>query len=364
MFNVNTVKHLQTLSSRPSVTLTLPTYRTAPDNQKDPIRLKNLVTEAINRLETDYGKRETAELAHKLQEAAAKVDHEHNQDGLILFASADYLGVFKVPYRLPERVVIDDNFLTRDIVFAMNRTPLYWVLMLSEKPSRLYLARREQLVEVREYGFPQEFNGPGADVAVHSGIGANPSQERDRALAKFMVNVDESLHAAVKDGPYPVLLVGLPQNLAAFREASRNERLVMADVPGGHDSLSASELGQLVWPTAQAALRERRQEIFGQVEQATGQGRAVSDLNEAWQAAQDGRVEVMVVRENLHLPAQVSADRRQLTLVETAAVGDSNAHADAVDEMMEYVMQNSGKVVFVDDSELDDYNGLVMLTRY
>lgn len=364
MFNLDAVKHLQTLHSRPSVTITLPTYRTAPDNQKDPIRLKNLVTEAVNRLESEFGKRETADLVGKLQEAADGVDHEHNQDGLILFASADYLGVFKVPYRLPERVAIDDNFLTRDIVFAMNRTPLYWVLMLSEKPTRLYLGRKAQLVEVREYGFPQEFNGPGAGVAVQSGIGANPSQERDRALAKFMGNVDEALHEAIKEGPYPVVLVGLAQNLSAFRGVSRNESYVAAQVEGGHDSLSAHDLGQLVWPTAKDALRERRQEIFGQVEQAVGQNKYASDLNGAWQAAHDGRVEVMVVRENLHLPAEVSEDRRSLTLLETGTEEGENAYADAVDEMIEAVMQAGGRVVFVDDDELAEHDGLVMITRY
>lgn len=364
MFNIETIKKLQTMESTPSVTITLPTYRTSPDNQKDPIRLKNLVTEAVSRLESEHGKRETAELVAKIHATADEIDHEHNQDGLILFASNEYLGVFKVPYRLPERVAIDDNFLTRDIVFAMNRTPLYWVLMLSEKPTRLYLARKSDLVEVREYGFPQEFNGPGAGVAVQSGIGANPSQERDRALEKFMGNVDESLHEAVKEGPYPVVLVGLAQNLAAFRGASRNEKYIVAEVEGGHDSLSAHDLGQLVWPAAKEALRERRQEIFAQVEQAVGQNKYASDLNESWQAAQDGRVETMVVRESLHLPAEVSADRRMLTLLETGKEEGENAYADAVDEMIEFVIQAGGKVVFVDDDELAEHDGLVMLTRY
>ena len=48
--NLHTIKNIQRLQSNPSVTLTLPTHRTYPDNEKDAIRLKNLVNEAISRL--------------------------------------------------------------------------------------------------------------------------------------------------------------------------------------------------------------------------------------------------------------------------------------------------------------------------
>lgn len=285
-------------------------------------------------------------------------------DGLILLVSCAYQGVFKVPYRLPERVAIDDNFLTRDIVFAMTRTPLYWVLMLSEKPTRLYLGRNTDLAEVREYGFPHEYEGPGTGVAVQSGIGANPSREKDRALEAFMRDVDASLLNAVKEGPFPVVLVGLAQNLGSFKGVSRNADFVVHEIEGGHDSLSAHDLGHLVWPQARDALRARRQEIFGQIGQAVGQNRCVTDLNEAWQAAQEGRVATMVVQENLHLPAEVSEDGRHLTLLDTGKEEGENAYADAVDEMIEFVMQGGGKVVFVDDDELTEQDGLVMLTRY
>lgn len=363
MFTLETVKHLQSLSARPSVTLTLPTYRTAPDNQKDPIRLKNLVAEVANRLEAEYGKRETIKLRETVQELADSVDHEHNLDGLALFASADYHEVFKLPYRLPERVVIDDTFLTRDLVFAMNRTPQYWAVMLTEKPTRLYLGQGPELEEVRGHGFPREYSGPGTGVTVQMGIGASPSREIERALEEFTRQIDTGLHEAVKVRPYPVALVGLSENLGMFRRVSKNMDLIAAEIEGGHDHLSAHGLGELVWPQMQAALTTRRQEIFGQIEQARGQGRTVSDLNEAWQAALDGQVDVMVVEENLHFPAQISGDGRHLKLLPGGEDAPGDA-ADAVDEMIEHVMQRGGRAVFVDDGKLAESGGLVMLTRY
>ncbi|WP_102124640.1 hypothetical protein [Deinococcus planocerae] len=365
MLTLNTVKQLQAMTSRPSVTLTLPTHRTSPDNQKDPIRLKNLMTEAVGRLEGEFGKRETQALVARMQDLAVGIDHEHNLDGLVLFASEGYAGVFKVPYRLPERVAIDDNFLTRDLVFAMNRTPLYWVLLLSEDPTRLYLGRKTDLSEVRAYGFPIVHTGPGGKTALQTEEGANnPSRERDRALAAFMRDVDAGLGEVVKAAPFPVALVGVSRNLAPLNEVGKNLAQVVAQVEGGHTYLSEHELGQLVWPQVREALRERRRSIFGDIERAVGQNRFVTGLNECWQAAQDGRVETMVVEEDLHHPAEVSADGRSLTLLETGAEPGERAYADAVDQMIELVMARGGRVVFVEDGELAAHSGLVMLTRY
>ena len=48
--NRHDVLALQQISGYPALTITLPTHRTSPDNQQDPIRLRNLVTQATDRL--------------------------------------------------------------------------------------------------------------------------------------------------------------------------------------------------------------------------------------------------------------------------------------------------------------------------
>lgn len=56
--NCHDVLALQQISGYPTLTITLPTHRTSPDNQQDPIRLRNLVTQATDRLLGEFSKRE------------------------------------------------------------------------------------------------------------------------------------------------------------------------------------------------------------------------------------------------------------------------------------------------------------------
>lgn len=358
------VRELQAQQSSPSVTITLPTHRTSPDNQKDPIRLKNLVSEVVGRLEEAHGARPVRDIVARIHELADGVDHEHNREGMVLVANADYGDVLRVPFRLPERAVVDDNFLTRDIVNAVHRSPLYWVLVLSEDPTRLYLGQRDDLTEVTAAGFPLQHSGPGGQTALQQGVGANPSQERDRALQAFMREVDEALTTAMRGSDHPVVVVGLDRNLAAFDAQTGHDDAIIARIEGGYDRMPAHELGDLVWSHTREAFSAKRHEVVERVGAATGQGRVVSDLNDCWQAALDARVDTMVVAGDHHQAVTVSDDRRTVTPVDAAPEGVDAGHEDAVDEMVEMVMASGGDVVFVDEGALGDLGPIAMITRF
>ena len=51
----------------PSVSMLAPTHRTAPTNKQDPIKVKNLVRKAVNRLHGEFAKREVAAGVKNLQ---------------------------------------------------------------------------------------------------------------------------------------------------------------------------------------------------------------------------------------------------------------------------------------------------------
>src|SRR5215510_9475882 len=138
--NRHDLHELQGVHSYPCLTITLPTHRTSPDNKQDPIRVKNLVTEGTNRLLGEFSKREVAPLIDRLNTLVAAIDYANTLDGLVLAVNRDMAREYVLPFTLNERVVVDDTFFTRDLVHALNRTQRYWVLSLSEQPTRLYAA--------------------------------------------------------------------------------------------------------------------------------------------------------------------------------------------------------------------------------
>src|SRR5262249_4710099 len=158
----------------PSVSIFAPTHRTAPSNKQDPIKVKNLVRKAVDRLHGEFNKREVAAVVKNLQGLVRDVDWEHTLDGLALFAGQERSAAVSLPFRVNPRAVIDEPFATRDLVYAFNRAPPYRVLVLSHH-TRLFDAWTAVLDEHRAKPFPMPHRGPGGGTKLPGGQGINRS---------------------------------------------------------------------------------------------------------------------------------------------------------------------------------------------
>ena len=357
--NRQDILDLQRHRSHPSVSILLPTHRTSPDNKRDPILLKNLATEATDRLVELLGKRDAAPMIRKLEVQVAAIDLRHTLDGMAIFVNDAHAGVYLLPVPLNPRVIIDDTFATRDLVFAMNRSPRYWVLALSEQPTRLFEGVRETLVEVRGGGFPMVHTGPGGDQALPEMT--DKSKIEAEYHRQFFRRVDQALAAFTKADPLPVCVVGVERWLAYFQNVS-DRKDVVATVTGNHDQTPPHELGKLVWPALADALSVKRGRALDALDAAIGAQRFASGLGEAWRRAQEGRGALLLVEQDYHQAAHLDEAAGQLHLVD--ADDPSVNMADAVDDLIELVLAKQGDVVFVDDGALEGHQRVALTLRY
>jgi len=358
--NRQDILDLQSHRRHPSLSILLPTHRTSPDNKRDPILLKNLVSEAGDRLVELLGKRDAAPLIRELEAQVAAVDLRRTLDGMAIFVNADHAGVYLLPVPLEPRVVIDDTFATRDLVFALNRSPRFWVLVLSEQPTRLYEGVRDTLVEVRGGGFPMVHENPEADEPLPE------MKERSKVEQawhrRFFRQVDQALSAYTKADPLPVCVVGVERWLAHFQEVSERKDVVVT-LTGNHDQTPPHALGKLVWPAVSDALAAERRRALDALEAAVGAQRFASGLGDAWRRAQEGRGELLLVERDYHQAARFDEATNEVHLLAEDDAGDATM-ADAVDDLIELVLAKQGDVVFVDDGVLEGHGRVALTLRY
>jgi hypothetical protein len=360
--NRQEVKLLQQINSYPAVTITLPTHRTAPENRQDPIRVKNLVEQATKRLLEEFSKREIAPLLDRLEKLADGIDYRYTLNGLALFANRDFSRAVQLPFTLRENVNVGDTFLTRDLVFAMNRTPRYWTLVLSEKPTRLFESVRDTLIEVQEGGFPIIHEGPGGGQSLPGGFGIEKTTDRDEYHRKFFSEVDTALKPFLADDPLPLIVVGVNRFLAFFNEVTDHKDAILSTLQGSHDKTSPSELAKLVWPLVKDALAEQRQKVFLELDKAVGERKVASTISEVWRLASEGRGALLLVEEDFHFPARVDETGREITPADDATAPD--VIDDAVDDVIETVLSKQGRVVFVENGQLETHQRIALILRY
>lgn len=352
---------IQQINGYPCVTITLPTHRTTPENRQDPLRVKNLVKQAVDRLLGEFSKREMEPLLKRLDQLTQEIRFTHTLDGLALFVSRDFARAVYMPFPLRERVAVDDGFFTRDLVFAMNRTPRYWTLALSEKPTRLYECTRDTLIQVEEGGFPMVHEGPGGEQPLPGGYGVRKSAYRDEYHRQFFRQVDGALKPFMVEDPLPLAVVGVDRHLAFFNEVTDHKDAILTTLAGSHDKTSAHELGKLVWPLVKAGLAAQRQEVLAELDQAVGEGKFVSSVGEVWRLAHEGRGRLLLVEEDFHYPGRLDADGH---LLPTEEIHGPHIMDDAVDEIIETVLLKQGRIAFVENGSLQAHQRIALILRY
>lgn len=360
--NRQDIQLVQAASDYPSLTITLPTHRTAPDNLQDPIRVRNLVSQAKDQLRADLGSRDAAPLLERLDKLVAAIDYRHALNGLVIFVNRDFDAKFYLPFTIPERVVVADKFLTRDLVYAMNRTSRYWVLALSEQPTRLFEGTLDTLVEIETGGFPMTHDGPGGASALPGGFGVNPSAHRDERHRQFFRSVDAALKPFLANDPLPMGVVGVDRYLAFWDEISTHKEFLRATLAGNYDQATSHELAKTVWPLVEATQAERVQRHLAELEQYVSQQRVAATVGEAWRKANEGRGKLLLVEQDYHEAGRL--DESGLLLLPADDPTAPGVIPDAVDEVIEAVLSKGGEVVFTENGALETYQRIALVLRY
>lgn len=359
--NQQDVRLLQQITGYPCVTITLPTHRTVPENRQDPVRLKNLVNEATGRLLKEFNKREIEALLKRLENLTSTVDFRNTLDGLALFVNQDFGRAFRLPFSLNERTIIGETFFTRDLVHALNHSTRYWVLVLSEKPTRLFEGFNHELTEIEANGFPMIHEGPGGEAPLPGGFGIKKSAYRDEKHLQFFRKVDDAIKPILANDPLPLIVTGVDRFLAFFNEVSAHTKAVVGTVTGSHDKTSPHELGGLVQPLVDQHRDEKRQEALEQLERAVSERKFVSAIGEVWRMSQEGRGDLLLVEEDFHFPGRLDESG---TLVSADDPSAPDVMEDAVDEIIETVLNKQGRVVFVENGQLEEHKRIALILRY
>jgi hypothetical protein len=358
MITRHDLKELQALTKVPALSILLPTHRTSPDNKQDPIRVKNLVREAKDRLSTEFSARDLEPLLKNLDTLVDDIDYTYALDGLALFVSHDLAKKFYLPFTVPQRVVIDQTFATRDLVYGLHRAQRYWVFLLSQNASRLLAGTGDTLEEVFDGSFPIEMTGPGGTTALPYDSDSAYLDDRHR---RFFQQVDRAFTAYAEDDTRPLILGGVIRQISFFQEVSEYTSQVAGTISGNFDKATVSEMVPEVWPFVQEVRDRQRADALAALDAAMGEGKVVSAIEEVWRLANEGRGKLLLVEKGYHVPAVVD-ERGGLQVVE--AKGGTDVMDDAVDEIIEAVLAKGGEVMLMDDDALPDHRHIALTLRY
>ncbi len=354
----NILKKLETVASSNCVTILLQTHRTSPDNDQDPILLKNLVRDAETRLLAELDKKEASPIIEKIKTLAASIDHKHNLETLVLFVNENIAEYVRLPIQVENRVVIDETFATRDLMRALNSEYSYYVLVLDRDKARLIEAYNNKVTREVKIGFPIDNKNLYPSQRSEAAIGARQSNLQ----REFFNNVDKKLVDVLNEKNLPVIIHTEESNYAEYLKVSDRKEAIVGNVSGNRISEKEQHIIDEVWPTAKDLNEKRKEERIAELKTAASTTNFLTDYNEIWTALESGNGKTIFVQRGFFQPAKI--DNGSLELVSQEDATKAGVVDDIIDEMIEKILSKGGDVVFLDTEDLKDYQGLVLITRY
>jgi hypothetical protein len=300
------------------VSLYLPTHRAGTEQQQDPIRLKNLMAEAQEKL-MEYGVRrpDVEEMLRPLEELLSNREFwQHQSDGLAIFLADGVSRIHRLPRRFNELVVVGKKFHVQPLLPLFSGNGNFYILALNLNQTRLYLGSRDDLSEIEMENMPTSLadsledlqtnlgfhtstdnspSGGGERPAIFYGQGVEYEKKED--VMRYFQHVEEVLAEAWDDESAPMVIAGVDYLIPIYREVSTYRNLLDEDLSGSPARQDLRELHEQAWELVEPIFTRSQEQAMDRFLELLGQenGLATSDLDAAVQAAIGGRVETLIV---------------------------------------------------------------------
>jgi hypothetical protein len=292
------------------VSIFMPTYRTGAESQQNPIRFRNLLRTAEEKLLAGgLRPQEIKELLEPAQALPGNVLFWRKQsDGLALFLSADLFRAFCLPESFDELVVVSDKFHIKPLLPVLSGDGRFYILALSQKEVRLLEGTRRSVQEIELDAVPKsladalqidEFDkqvrfragsmsgAPGMSmVSGHGGVATDTKEN----LQKYFRLIDRGLHDLLRDEGAPLILAGVEYLFPIYREANTYPRLIEGGIPGNPQGASLEALHRSALKIVKPFFQKAENDAVAQYRQSSGTGLTSTDIREILPAAAHGRI--------------------------------------------------------------------------
>lgn len=377
MLNRSDFDELVIVEAQPAVSIYLPTHAAGREIRQDPIRLKNLLSSAEERLAPSLRRPDIRALLGPAEALVGDDDFwRHQEQGLGLYLAPGFNRVHRLPIPVPEASYSADHFYIRPLLPLLEDAGPFWVLTISAKHTRVYRGSRWHFAEVTDISLPQgvgqvrgitnyeetHYAGPvgrrGA-LAHAQSLGEAPDELRKSELIDFLRRVVAGFESHLKRKPAPVILAAHPEIQGNFREVAGWKEIEPEGISVNPDSCGDDVLHQRAYQVIGSKTGEARNAALDRFNALFHAGKATAKPQEILKAARFARVDRLLLTGDGQLWGKLDRSGEH--------VARENAIASGID-LLNYAalmtLRHRGSVTLVEQSMLPPPGLFAAILRY
>ena len=376
------IQELLSADQAPCLSLYMPTHRTHPENLKNPIRFKNLVSKMEESLLQKYSANETQEYLKPLEALVNDNDiWNYTKEGLAVFSAKGIFKVVELHKSVEELAMVADSFHTKPLRQYLQSLDHFHVLGLTLRDIRLFEGNRHSLTEIEltadtpktikealgdeltdKHTTVASYGGSGGESTnMHHGHGGK-SEETEKDAERFFRVVAKAIYEHYsKPSGWPIILAALTEHHNLFQKVSKNPLLLQNSIAINPSSVSPDQLAKMAWEIMEPEYNLKLKTLVDRFKQARANGKGSDDYKEIAVAAVEGRVDTLLVEADRIIAVRLT----NLTTGNTQKKDLSNPKVDdLLDDMGELVLKMGGQVFVLPTDKMPSETGLAAIFRY
>ncbi len=296
----------------------------------------------------------------KLKAIFKDLNFNTHKKSIAIYVSPIFEKVLYLDIAVEEKIMVDESFEIRDLVYSKKQMHKYLVLLLSGKESRMYIGNGNSFVRIMS-------NTP-ASVSMHEtpekvANFSDGAAHKEVLMDKFLRHADNALEIILNTYQLPLFVLGVDRIVGHFKAITKHTSAVIEYVHGNYEKATETELLEVLQPHIGDWYKVKQKEILNKLSEAANQSKLVFGIRDVWQEAARHKGRLLVVEKNYMYAAQKGTSNDIIYKV----IEPYNKYSyikDAVDDVIEKVLEDGGDVEFVETNMLSKFQHIALIKYY
>jgi hypothetical protein len=325
-------------------------------------KLKVAADHIEKEIKNNYPSEKALPVLQKLHHALSNINYHTHKKSVAIFISPLIEKVYYLDIAVEEKIIIDDSFEIRDLIYGKKEIHKYLLVVLSNNWTKIFLGNTKHFVRVT-LNVPDNIEAYKNDIGEKIANFSDENKRKEILMDKFLQHTDQGLSILLQSYNLPLFLMGTPKILGHFKSISHNIKKVIDYIPGNYEDITEPEFQKIMKPYLSDWKKILQKKILNQIDEANGNKKLAIGMNAVWKAAEQKRGKLLVVEKNYFYAAHQS-DSPEIIFRKDDMVENTFFIKDAVDDVIEKVISSGGDVEFVDEGILADYQKIVLIQYY
>ncbi len=353
---------MKSLHYRPAVSIILP----FEPKMKSKTELSHSLKMAADRVERELTENYPDEMGllvmQKLRAIINKLNFNSYKKSIAIYISPVFEKVLYLDIAVEEKIIVDESFEIRDLVYSKKQLHKYLVLVISSHESRTYLGNTESFVRIVSTT-PESASAYIHEMPEKVSHFSDSTSQKEIMMHKFLLHIENALNIILNAYPLPLFVLGTDRILGHFKKRTKHAGAVIEYVEGNYENATLPELMEKLRPYITDWKKVKQKDLLNQLEEAAGKKKLAIGMRDVWREAMKQKGRLLLVEKNY----MYAAEHGSTDEIIYKAIEPYNKFSyikDAVDDVIEKVLENGGDVEFVDEGLLKDHQHIALLQYY